>query len=183
MKHIADLLFEAMILKKTPRSGFHFLGVGKESVAEHSFSTAFIAYTMSKMIEDIDSLKLISICLVHDLPEARTGDHNYVQKKYVAVDEEKAIIDATRNIPFGNSMSDLIMEYNAQETIESQLAYDADQLSFILDLKTVKDIGCNTPEQWLPVVQHRLKTDIGKQLAEAIMSTKWDAWWMDGYEE
>jgi putative hydrolase of HD superfamily len=35
MKRIADLLFEARILKEIPRSGFHFLGVGRESIAEH----------------------------------------------------------------------------------------------------------------------------------------------------
>ena len=47
MKKIANLLFEAKILKEIPRSGYHFLGAGKESVAEHSFSTTFIAYVMS----------------------------------------------------------------------------------------------------------------------------------------
>ncbi len=34
MKNIANLLFEAKMLKEIPRSGFHFLGSGKESIAE-----------------------------------------------------------------------------------------------------------------------------------------------------
>jgi len=34
MKHIANLLFEAKMLKEIPRSGFHFLGCGKESIIE-----------------------------------------------------------------------------------------------------------------------------------------------------
>ena len=42
MKNIANLLFEAKMLKEIPRSGFHFLGAGKESIAEHSFVTTFI---------------------------------------------------------------------------------------------------------------------------------------------
>ncbi len=183
MKNIAALLFEANILKNIPRAGYHFLGAGKESVAEHSFSATFIAYVMSMMAPEIDSLRLISMCLVHDLPEARIGDQNYVQKKYVTADEEKAVADATRHLPFGSSLAGLIKEFNEHETDESKMAHDADQLSFILNLKSIADTGHKSPDQWLPVVQQRLKTEIGKQLAEEIMSTTWDAWWMDGYEE
>ena len=74
MKKIAHLLFEAKMLKEIPRSGFHFLGAGKESIAEHSFCTTFIAYVMSQLEPTVDALKLTTMCLVHDLPEARTGD-------------------------------------------------------------------------------------------------------------
>ncbi len=38
------------------------------------------------------------MCLFHDLPEARIGDLNYVNKKYVQANEEKAIADATEAI-------------------------------------------------------------------------------------
>jgi len=94
MRNIANLLFKAKILKNIPRSGYHFLGVGKESVAEHSFGTAFIAYVISQIEPDVDALKLISMCLVHDLTEAKIGDLNYVQKKYVTADENKAVADS-----------------------------------------------------------------------------------------
>lgn len=183
MKNIAALLFEANILKSIPRAGYHFLGAGKESVAEHSFCATFIAYVMSQMSPEADSLRLISMCLLHDLPEARIGDQNYVQKKYVTVDEEKAVADATRHLPFGASMRELIAEFNEQKTIEAMLAYDADQLSFILNLKSIADVGHKSPDPWIPVVKERLKTDIGRRLADEILSTTWDAWWMDGYEE
>ena len=80
MKNIANLLFQANILKNIPRSGYHFLGAGKESVAEHSFSVSFIALVMAQMEHDVDAFRLIAMCLVHDIPEAKTGDLNYVQK-------------------------------------------------------------------------------------------------------
>ena len=83
MKRIADLLFEARMLKEIPRSGLHFLGAGRESVAEHVYSTTFIAYVMSRLNPEVDGLKLISMCIVHDLAEARIGDLNSVQKAYV----------------------------------------------------------------------------------------------------
>ena len=37
MENLADLLFEAKMLKEIPRSGFQFLGAGRESVAEHVY--------------------------------------------------------------------------------------------------------------------------------------------------
>ncbi len=183
MKNIAALLFEANILKNIPRSGFHFLGAGKESVAEHSFCVTFIAYVMAMMEPEADAMRLISMCLIHDLPEARIGDQNYVHKKYVTVDECQAVADTTRGIPFGGDMAALIDEFNARKTREALLAHDADQLSFILNLKAIADVGHKSPDRWLPVVRSRLKTDVGRKLAEEIMATTWDAWWMDGYKE
>jgi putative hydrolases of HD superfamily len=183
MKQLSNLLFEAKILKFIPRSGFPFLGAGRESVAEHSFSVTFIGYVLSRLVPGVDALRLISMCLVHDLPEARTGDLNYVNKKYVAADEHMAIRDAMRHIPFGDEVISMVTEFRQQETLESLLAHDADQLAFILDLKSISDTGHTTPEKWIPVVRKRLKTDIGRQLAEAVLNTSWDAWWMDGYTE
>lgn len=181
MKNIANLLFKARILKNIPRSGYHFLGAGKESVAEHSFSITFIAFIMSQMVPDVNSEKLITMCLVHDLPEAKTGDLNYVQKKYVIADESKAIEDITKSLPFGSSIADLINEFNSARSLEAKLARDADQLALILDLKALADIGYNPPKKWLPAALKRLKTKIGKNIAESIIKTEWDEWWLENY--
>jgi len=178
MKKIANLLFEAKILKEIPRSGFHFLGAGKESVAEHSFSVTFIAYVMSQMEPDVDPLKLITMCLLHDLPEAKTGDLNYLQKNYVTADESKAVKETTMNLPFGSLMAGLIDEFRDGESTEAKLARDADHLALILDLKALSDIGFDPPKKWLPAVLTRLETKTGKQLADSIMETEWDAWWI-----
>jgi hypothetical protein len=43
-KQIANFLFEVGILDKTPRSGFHFLGTGNQTVAEHVNRVCFIGY-------------------------------------------------------------------------------------------------------------------------------------------
>lgn len=181
MRNIVHLLFKANILKKIPRSGYHFLGVGKESVAEHSYATTFIAYVMSQLEPDVDALRLISMCLVHDLLEAKTGDLNYVQKKYVTADENKAMADTTRDLPFGSSLADLIREFNAGRSLEAELARDADQLAFILDLKTLSDIGYEPPGKWLSFALKRLKTTIGKNLGQNIMETDQDEWWLNNY--
>ena len=47
LNHVVDFLFETGILSKTPRSGFHFLGSGKQSVAEHINRVVFIGYVLA----------------------------------------------------------------------------------------------------------------------------------------
>ena len=91
LKAIADFLFEVGMLKRTPRSGFQFLGTGKETVAEHSLRCAVIGYTLSRMSDKSDTSRVVLMCLFHDLVEARTGDLNYVNKRYVIADEKSAV--------------------------------------------------------------------------------------------
>jgi len=183
MKAIANLLFEARILKDIPRSGFHFLGSGSESVADHSFIATFIGYVLSQIAPEADALRLLQMCLIHDLTEARTGDLNYVQKKYLSVDESRAIADLTGDLPFGNAVGDLIEEFNAAETLEAQLAHDADQLALVLELKALHDAGNNGPKAWLPHVVGRLQTSIGQSLAKEILNTASDEWWFEHKNE
>ena len=75
-------------------------------------------------------------------------------------------------------MAGLIDEFREGESAEAKLARDADHLALILDLKALSDIGFDPPQKWLPAVLARLETKTGKQLADSIMETEWDAWWM-----
>ena len=177
MEAIANLLFEARSLRTLPRSGYQFLGAGRESVAEHTFSITFIAYVLSRLVPEADGQKMMTMCLVHDLPEARIGDLNYVQKLYVTANEPAAIDDLTASLPFGDELKTLIDEFNRGQSLEAQLARDADQIAFILELKDLSDLGYVPPGTWIPNIRRRLHTEIGQQLVEAILSTERDAWW------
>ena len=114
MKNLANFFFEVGMLKRTPRTGFQFLGSGTESVAEHSFRTAIIGYTLARQDGTADVGRVLQLCLFHDIPEARTGDLNYVNKKYVKVDEEKAVLDLARTLPFGEDYRGAIAEFAAR---------------------------------------------------------------------
>ncbi len=183
MEHVANLLFEVRILKDIVRSGYAFLGSGKETIAEHSFMTAFICFAMARINPDVDSEKLVTMALVHDIAEARTGDLNYVEKKYCKTDESKAIAHLTRHIPFGDDIRALVDEFNHGESKEAKLANDADQISFILELKKLMDTGVKGPEKWIPIISERLLTQTGQRITEAILKTGWDEWWMNDYSE
>jgi len=177
MKRIANFLFEAGMLKRTPRSGFQFLGSGAESVAEHIFRTVYIGYTLGHLAKGADTDKLLRMCLFHDLPEARIGDLNYVNKKYVKADEEKAVNDLADTLPFGDEIRDLIFEFMKGESLEARLAYDADQLEMIVALKEYKDLGNTYADEWLDFALKRLKTDIARELAQTILETDSSLWW------
>ena len=181
MKEIVNLLFQARLLKSIPRSGYHFLGAGSESIAEHTFMTAFIAFVMSQMDEKVDAQRLVYMALVHDLAETRTGDLNTVHKTYVTADEKKAISDSIQNLTFGRLIENLVQEFNKGKTLEAKLARDADQLAFIFDLKALSDIGYESPKKWIQPVIERLQTDIAKSLAETVLKTQWDEWWLKKY--
>ncbi len=122
MKNIANLLFEARMLKEIPRSGYAFLGAGDESVAEHTFMITFIAFVMAQTMPEVDGIRLVNMCLVHDLPEARIGDLNPVQKQYVKADESLALSDTTRNLPFGKYLTELMEDFNTGKSMEARLA-------------------------------------------------------------
>jgi len=178
MHRIAEFLFETMLLKRVQRTGYQFLGPGRESVAEHTFGVMCIAWTLARLTPAADSDRLLAMCLVHDMPEARMGDLNSVQKQYVAADENKAVEHMTRGLPFGADIREMIDEFNTGTTLEARLANDADQLAFMLDLKSLSDMGYTTPDKWAAHVKARLRTDAGLELAEGISETEWDSWWL-----
>ncbi len=177
MRDIADFLFEAGMLKKTPRSGFQFLGSGSESVAEHVLQTLYIGYVLCKLDPAADELKVLRLCLVHDLPEARTGDMNYMNKKYVAVDEKKAVRELAEPLFFGGEIEAGLAEFNGRETKESLIAHDADQLALIPQLKECGDLGNKYSREWIRFAVRRIATDNARKLAESILDTDSSNWW------
>jgi putative hydrolase of HD superfamily len=179
MKNLANFLFEVGMLKRTPRTGFQFLGSGAESVAEHSFRTAMIGYTLAQLDGQADVGRVLQLCLFHDIPEARLGDLNYVNKKYVKADEAKAVEDLARQLPFGDDYRATLQEFSARQSREALLAHDADQLEMVLSLKEHKDLGNRNADEWYPFSLQRLQTEVAKQLAATIWETDSSKWWFD----
>jgi putative hydrolase of HD superfamily len=177
MRALVNFLFEVGMLKKTPRTGYQFLGSGAESVAEHSFRTAIIGYILSFQESQADTEKATLMCLFHDLHEARTGDQNYVNKKYVQVDEEKAMGDLAEGLPFAEKITALASEFKNGHSLEACIARDADQLDLILALKEQQDLGNKYAQEWLHYALKRLQTGSAKRMAQEILDTDSTEWW------
>jgi putative hydrolase of HD superfamily len=174
-----DFLFEVGMLKRTPRTGWQFLGSGRESVAEHSFRVAVLALVLARLDGSVDGDRVLRQALVHDFPEARTGDLNYMNQRYVRADEEAAAADLAEGLPFGDEIVGLLREFREELTPESILVHDADQLELLLQLKEEQDVGNRQAREWVPHVLKRLRTAAARQLAETILERRMSDWWFD----
>lgn len=178
MSKSANYIFEVGMLAQTPRSGFQFLGSGSQTVAEHSFRAIHAAWLLARMSpEPVDSFRMLQLVLFHDLPEARTGDFNYVNHKYDRTDDERLYTDLERDLPHGEEIAALIREFEARATPEARLANDADQIELLAMLKEQQDLGNHRAGDWIAAALARLKTDAGRQLADEILQTASDDWW------
>jgi len=179
LKRLADFLFEVGMLRKTPRTGYQFLGTGRENVAEHSFRTAVIGLVLAREA-GADPQKTTLMCLFHDLHEARTGDFNYVNRMYNKSDRDQAL----RQCLAGTGLTRMVMEWwkelEETKTLEAELAQDADQIDLMLNLKEQLDLGNKYAQKWLDCSMERLRTEQGKALARKIMETDHTDWWFSG---
>lgn len=178
-KRLADFLFEVGMLRKTPRTGYQFLGSGSENVAEHSFRTTVIGYILARMT-GADVNRTVQLCLFHDVHEARIGDFNYVNRMYNTSAPENALADALRGTGLEEEILTLFDELERVASEEARLAQDADQIDLILNLKEELDIGNPYAAKWMECALERLRTETGRQLARTISETDHTDWWFRG---
>lgn len=182
LRRLADFFNEAGMLRHTPRSGFPFLGSGRENVAEHSYRTCVIGFALARLA-GADAARVVFLCMFHDLHEARTGDFNYVNHRYNTCRAKDALRDATA----GTGLEDDILQYwdemEKGDTLESLLANDADQLDLICNLHTELHRGNTFAREWLDSALKRLRTPLARELAEAILRTDPANWWYGQVEK
>src|SRR3989338_6664055 len=117
MKSTVDFLFEASALKRLKRTGWQILGgENTESVAEHSFMVAVIAYVMAAD-SNVNLEKILIMALFHDFEESRTGDVYKLADLYTDSAKEKAITDAFSNLPQSAKITGLLKEYSQGRTM------------------------------------------------------------------
>lgn len=179
---VANFIYETGILAKTPRSGFHFLGTGSQSVSEHVSRVMFIGYSLASMEKEVDMLKVLKMCLFHDLAESRVSDLNYIHQKYVQREEHKATEDLTSTLPFGEDIKEVLREYHDRKSKEAILVKDADNIEWIISLKEQFDNGNLKAMEWIRSAMKRLKLDTSKKLAEEAVKTSSDSWWFGDKE-
>ena len=179
LTRLVDFFNECGMLRKTPRTGYQFLGSGSENVAEHSFRTAVIGHVLALMA-GADVARTTYMCLFHDLHEARTGDFNYVNRIYNKSNRTEALRQATAGTGLEEEILGYWEELEETASLEAKLAQDADQLDFILNLKEEADLGNGYADEWLAIALERVRTRWGRELAETIARTDHKEWWFLG---
>lgn len=108
----------------------------KESTAEHSWSASMIVIILmgelKKEFPDIDELKTIKLCLIHDLVEIYAGDVMAFDIQ-ARKDKEKVEAEALQKLmaiypEFGHQLHDLWYEFEEKTSLEAKIAKAADAI-------------------------------------------------------
>jgi len=184
-KKIVNFLFEIGTMRKLPRIHQQVLLSQdlSDNIATHSYRVSLIAWFLAKM-EKADPYKVMMMGFLHDVKEIRSGDHNYIHKKYVKIFEDEISKDQLRYLPF-KDLYEIDKEFEVRKSKEAIIAKDADLLDQMLLLKEYSHQGNKEAEIWLAGkgtnstnVQYRnLKTKSAKELGKEILSGKVSLWW------
>lgn len=110
-------------------------GGRRESVAEHSWRLALLAWWLHDDFPELDMDKVIRMCLIHDLGEAFTGDIPTFDKTQADEAREEALLFGwvrTLPEPFAREMAALYAEMAARETPEARLYKALDNLEAVI---------------------------------------------------
>lgn len=106
-----------------------------ESVAEHSWRAALMAYFMKEEFPEADMDKVIVMCLIHDLGEAFTGDIPTFDKTDADEKKEEQLLYnwvASLPEPFATEMRELYEEMAARQTLEAKIYKAIDGMEAVL---------------------------------------------------
>ena len=180
----ADFLFEVGTMRKLLRMHRQTLLTDdlSDNIAAHSFRVAMIGWILAQK-EQVDPYKVIMMCLLHDTGEARSNDHNWVNKRYTKIFEEEIIDEQLGTLPFPE-LKNIALEYKERKTKEAIVAKDADLLDQILLLKEYEWQGNKEAAVWLRGSDNRgyaqldnLKLESSIELGKAIYERNPSDWW------
>ena len=131
---LLDILHTAERLKDTLRH-CDTSGGRRESVAEHSWRLALMAFFLRDEFPDTDMDRVIRMCLIHDLGECFTGDIPSFLKTSADTEKEDSLLEQWVSglpAPYNAEMSALYAEMNALQTPEAKLYKALDKLEAVI---------------------------------------------------
>ena len=133
-RKLLEVLHVAQQLKDTTRHCYT-AGGRHESVAEHSWRAALMAWLLRDEFHQADMDKVIHMCLVHDLGEAFTGDIPSFDKTEADESREDALLQewiASLPAPSAQELTALCREMAARETLEAKIFKAIDNLEAVI---------------------------------------------------
>lgn len=188
---LADFMFELGELRFMPRGHQPKLLTHdpSDNIATHSFYVTVFAWRLA-LQEGVDVDRTVKMALVHDWPESRTGDQNWVNRRYTEEREQMAAAEQLLGLEDEEEIKSLIEEFNAQATLEALVVRDADHLAEILTLIQYAEAGNQEAERWLAGKGQSesgsylkyLQTTSGGRLALAMRHRTPTDWWRGLYQ-
>lgn len=133
-RRFLDIINLAEKLKDTTRHCYTS-GGRRESVAEHCWRIALMAYFLKDEFIDADMDKVIRMCLIHDLGEAFTGDIPVFEKTQADEQKEEQLLnDWIKTLPeeYAEEMTELYKEIAELKTKEAKIFKALDSLEAII---------------------------------------------------
>ena len=160
MKPAELLEFLAMAEKLKCNTRHSYTSSGRhESVSEHSFRLALMAYMVSDEVPEIDTDKVIRMCLIHDLGEAITGDiPSFEKTDSDEAAEDSAVSGFVNQLPeyWKKQLGEMYREMNELKTPEAKLYKALDKLEAVIQHNEA-DIST-----WLPL-EYELQLTYGTE--------------------
>ena len=134
---IIDTLLGLDPLADLPRTGWLLRGVRPcESIADHSFGVALVALLLTDALraegQSVDGERVLRMALVHDAPEARTGDVPLPSK---TAEAEQALAETEERVArelLPPSLADAWREAEKGATLEARIVKAADKLQLMI---------------------------------------------------
>jgi putative hydrolase of HD superfamily len=159
---ILTMLMHGNQLKRTSRTGWTQRGVpNAENVAAHTFGVAYAALLLIQTIEaPLDDAKVLTMALLHDLPEGLTTDIPTPAWRYLPPGIKSDVERGAMQEIFGSDLhtADLMAaweELHANETAEAHLVHDADKIDMFLQALVYEEQTANKHLQEFWAVPHR----------------------------
>jgi putative hydrolase of HD superfamily len=181
MKNITKFFFEVGQLKRVKRSGWWLAGIkDPESVAEHSFRATIVARILAEL-EHADVNRVMSMILIHDVPEARINDLHKVGVRYVDFKkaEEDAFKEQLERLPkkIADEFLILFNEMREGKTKEAIIAKDADLLECAIQAKEYLEQNYKDAQNWIENIEKGLKTKSAKEILKLVKKSGSNDWW------
>jgi len=156
-KDVINFIFELGMLRRVKHEGVKLAGVNNpESVADHNLRAAQLGFILAKMENYENPFEVCAILVFHDIAECRTGDIHYVGKRYVRIDEEKALKDQVQKLGrTGEEIARFPIELHNKNSKAGVIAHDADELEQAFTAKEYIEKGYVYVDDWLKNIDRK----------------------------
>lgn len=178
---VLALLLHANQLKRVPRTGWMMRGVADvESVSDHTFGVAFVSLVLAQLMGcSVDIAKLLSMALLHDLPEAVLSDipspalhHMPPGVKQMA--EGEVLKTLVEELPQQEKWQAWWREFEERTTVEAKIVHDADRIEMLIQAFVYQQTTGNRwlEEFWAETTPGAFELDVSRSVFEALCDAR-----------
>ena len=183
VRHLISFLGIINKLKQNTRHVWN-AGGRQESVADHCWRLSVMALLVADEFPDVDTQKVLKMCLIHDFGEALTGD---IPSFYKTEEDEKkeasAIADLLKQLPesLSEEFAGLFAEmaelktpeaklFKALDKLEAVISHNESPLNTWLELELTENLTYGVEDvrhsEYLRELREELRKDTDRKIAE-----------------